>query len=147
MLEPCWLKNSPTNEDPVRVVASRRMCFCPPAADAALRWTLRVEFSRALRCCCDEASVETLCCAADRREALSSSSGVSGVSLGVSLSDTLRKTEETAVTHRVDKAISAKGTFHQKIIILSSFILPHVFQFVFKMFPFHTTSINEKKNF
>lgn len=29
MLSPCWLKNSPTNEEPVLVVANRRMCFLP----------------------------------------------------------------------------------------------------------------------
>ncbi len=91
--------------------ASRRMCLCPLAADAMLRWMLRVEFSR---CCWTEASVETLCCAADRREALSISSGVSRVSLGVSLSDTLKKTEETAVTHRI-KQLVLKGHFTQKL--------------------------------
>ncbi|TNN83770.1 hypothetical protein EYF80_005946 [Liparis tanakae] len=32
MLSPCWLKNSPTNEEPVLVVANRRMCFRPPVA-------------------------------------------------------------------------------------------------------------------
>ncbi len=59
-------------------------------------------------------SVETLCCAADRREALSISSGVSRVSLGVSSSDTLKKTEETAVTHRI-KQLVLKGHFTQKL--------------------------------